>query len=174
MDDSDEDYQDKLNKHSSVHLVKLGLLVVINRHVFVDAAPVVGPVSQRAKLFGKSLIVDRNQNNHSDCHSQENAILDDAHYSVTELLAAATEHNTVHDHVDELYTTKGTSNNPNCLVESSGIRFGILHPHKDIVCIIDRVVTVNFVVESSTSPELEIKFAFDLVRLGQVCRVGRH
>ena len=95
-------------------------------------------------------------------------------YSETELLTADTEEDTVDNHVDDLCTTECTSNNPDCLVESGGIRFHILHLFKHIVCIIDRLFTVDFVLKSGPSPEIVIEFALDLVRLGQVGRVGWH
>ena len=127
MDQSDEDYEDKLSKCSSVDLIKLGLLVIINLHVLVNAILVVRPVSQRTKLFIEVGIVNCYHSNHSDRHHQKDAILDDPMNSVTKLFAAATEENTVHNHIDELCTTKGASNNPDCLVETSGVRFYILH-----------------------------------------------
>ena len=125
VDEGDKDYEDKLNKCSSVNLVKLGLLVVVNLHVCVNAALVVRPIFQRAKLLIQSGIIDGYHNNHSDGHGQKDAIVDDPMYSVTELLAAAAEENAVRNHVDELCTTEGTCNNPNYLVESGGIRFYI-------------------------------------------------
>ena len=64
-------------------------------------------------------------NNHSDCHHQKDAIVDDPKNSETELLTAAAEENAVQNHEDELCTTEAASNNPNCLVEVGGIRFYI-------------------------------------------------
>ena len=174
MDESDKDYEDELSKRSREYLVKLGLLVLINLHVCVNAARVTGPVSKITKLVGQPRVVYGYQNDHSDRHCQKDAIVDDTIHPVTELLAAAAEENAVANHVDELCTTEGTGNDPDCLVELGGIRFHILHLFEHIICFSDRLVTVDVVLKSGPSPKIVIKLALDLVRLGQVCRVGRH